>query len=344
MKCERCGRENYDESYYCRGCGLSFGSVDTVDVEYEMATEVLDKSGSYVDNNMYTKNLYSTEEKAEQDKTEAVDNYNYQAEKADNILDKNAQSSNVPEYIYNSEYDFYSRATNNRRTPLLEWESKDKITMFAVVVLVGVLLWVSIAFGPLTSSKKSDEVEEYGTQATENVIVESTQPTEFTTYKAELSHNKYTITDFEGEKVSVIFPVPEGYKYEDSGYKNNAVYKGVIDGGVVATLSAVVYEGELEKEIDYYEGLLNEDDGPLDVKTKDTDLGEMTVVTMKNASGYTVYQVYVKLDKKTYFNISLSNIPETYEEEAQKLIDMIVDGTESDPIEKEDKDEDKDKD
>ena len=45
MKCERCGMENYDETYYCKGCGLEFGAL-------EMKREFVEEHSEGYDNNL----------------------------------------------------------------------------------------------------------------------------------------------------------------------------------------------------------------------------------------------------------------------------------------------------
>lgn len=331
MKCERCGMENYDETYYCKGCGLEFGALEMkrefveehsegYDNNLRLPSQTDSTSGSFVDNNIYTKNLYHTDEAVQQEETETHDNYNDNSESdtAKLSLKKNSQSDNVPEYIYNREYDFYSMSDiSNRKKRLIVWDRKNKLITLAVVCAVGLFGWLAITFG------KFDTEELVYAEPT----IEATLPTEPPTYIAELSYSKHTITDFSGEKINVQFPIPRGYEYEFSPYESYASFAGTVDGGQIAILSTVVFKGDIQKEIDYFKGVYEESQNPLVIEKTDTALGEMTVITMSNSSNATVYQVYVKLDKKNYFHISLSNIPESYKKEARKLIDLIVQDT-----------------
>jgi hypothetical protein len=145
-------------------------------------------------------------------------------------------------------------------------------------------------------------------------------------YAAKLSGSKQTVTSYTDENIAVQFPVPKRYEYEADSSDNFAMFTRRFKNGTTAIFSAVIFSGDVQKEVDYFEDMQAEEGSPFSKEVTDTALGEMTLITLeKPSAGTTIYHAYVKLDNENYFHISLSNVGEDYKPEAKKLIKLVAD-------------------
>lgn len=321
MKCERCGMENYDESYYCRGCGLAMERSDkTVENYFPSGNpkEFFGQNSNYQQsNNSSPENEYTQRNK----------NYSYNKRYSRRIRSY-SQNTNPAESYYSmphtkrvqSTANTNGRAYANAERKLAE-AYKSMGSVISIVTIIIVLIIVAITVFAFWCKENNSDILAITSTTDEIQPLEIPTPPVDKIYTARLTYNKQTITDFSEENFVVQFPVPEDYEYQSSNIKGYASFSREINNGVVTSLSVVIFNGDVQEEIDYYSETQEE---PIKTEVTDTQLGEMTVITLTNASGNTVYQTYVKLDDESYFHITLSNVTDEYKIQARNLIDLIV--------------------
>lgn len=401
MECERCGRENYDESYYCRFCGLKMDNPDrAIDhTSFSRPNNYLNQyqrnSTSYQNNNRYSQQKAKSDEVSTNkqhyryDNT-STDNSQYEYDNAstdnsqygyDNTYTDNKQSSYDNTYADNSQqssygntyadskksnydntstdsqqssynnayadskksgddntssksesFEYYSTPPTSKfdyenylahREPSKFDTARDKVLKINnVLYIVGVLV-----FAILILLFECISTFHYDIPFFSSTYSQATEPvTEPEDYTAKLSYDLHIVTDSSGEHLDALFPVPDGYKYESSGSDSLATFYRNVNGAEVI-FSTSFFKGELQEEIDYYSGLNGEDGKIFNIDVTDTNLGEMTLITLTREDKTTVYQAYIKVDEEYYFHISLSNIPVEYKGEASKLIDLVIENT-----------------
>lgn len=260
---------------------------------------------------------------AKMDKTDKVIGDNFLA---GNPREFFGQDSNQQQYNVTSPYDTTDMNdvySNTEKKQAEFYKTFGNVT--SVVMIIGILLIISaVVFTFAYEEKENPILDGIGLTTEIEPPVIPTAP-QIDTYIAKISYNKHTITDFSGEQFSVEFPIPEGYEYHNEDINSYASFSRDINNGGVSSLSAVIYSGDVQAELDDFSELQEENRISLKTEVEDTALGQMTIAELDyRASDSVVYHAYIKLDNENYFHITLSGLTKSYKTQAKKLIDLMV--------------------
>lgn len=335
MKCRRCGAENYDEAYYCRNCGIEIhNQKNKRSYDYFFA-----KRNGMREQNRYPQKYDATQPKDSNGHTQQKQK-NYTYNKLYNRRIKTYENQ-IPR-TYTSDINKYSNDRYNNAEKVKEYENHNNPYMFTstlisiITIIVVLIVVLTVAFSLWYKEQDSDSLgikafiyDTQNIQATQEIpTLETPTISDVEIYTAELSGETHTITDFSNNLMTVEFPIPTGYVCQNYNSENYALFEREFNNGAVVTLSAVIFSSDIQKEIDYFSELQEKDGLPFESEVIDTDLGEMTVITLSGRTGgTTIYHSYVKIGDEKYFHITLSNVPEEYKTETRKLIDLIIEDT-----------------
>lgn len=333
MQCKRCGAENYDEAYFCKTCGAKVHkSKDKSSNNY-----FLIKPNGFWGQNCY-RQKYGIYLSKDNDKYTQQPSKNYTYNKQYHRHIKTYSNKTLHTYTpdinkingnkYGGQTDKVSKCQEQNNSYVFA------STLISVITIITILIIsLTVVFALWYKEQDSDSLGikafVYGNQKTQEIqVLEIPTIPHIEIYTAKLSGEICTITDFSNNLITVEFPIPKGY---DQDYSNQSYvsFNREINNDVAVKLSAVVFSSDIQKEIDYFSELQNKNRLSFDLDIIDTDLGEMTVVTLSGGIGKTTaYHAYVRLDGEKYFHITLSNVTEEYKTEARKLIDLMVQNSE----------------
>ncbi len=356
MKCERCGAENDGENYFCRQCWAELEKSDDDESSFDISKykkassyqrTYSNSSNVYDGNNKYINGLYNTDNNNYTSNNYADNNRRYSAQNNTRYNNYNTQYNSNGDYKYPTEkstYNYYTEeslpayktnvyrnssnnSNNSNNTVCCTDEERQRIgrsvDMFIVLSMV-VPVAILLIIGSLIA------VEDVGVNLSgENsqTIEDTVQATQPTIPKAELGYSQHTITDFDGENIKATYHPPKGYDFVDYGMDSYAVFESDIYGKVVS-LKTMFFSGDIQEEIDYYKSLEERNGTTVEIDVTDIELGETTLIKVATNGKGINYQIYAKADDEYYFYISMTNVPFEYSDEAEKLIEMLVNDTE----------------
>lgn len=298
MKCPRCGAKNYNESYYCRNCGLAMEPDIEVGENFTVGNP---RSFFGQDDNSKPANAFA-DENAQQD-------YERQSRYAEYHPPKRYDQDDIVQAVHNVTNESYFK----------------KITQVTIAIILTIVFCLGMVVFSAWCRYNNTDILSIIVSANKVQPLEIPTPPDIEIYLAKLSGSKHNVASYTDENMVVQFPIPEKYALDEGSSENFAVFKRAFNDGTSTLFSAVIYSGDVQKEIDYFNNLQAEDGLPFHKEVVDTSLGKMTLLTLdKPSSGTVIYHAYLKLDDKNYFHISLSNIKEEHKNEARKLIDLIV--------------------
>lgn len=299
MKCPRCGSKNYNEAYYCRNCGLAMAP----DIEAGENFALGNPRSFFGQDDNSQPAMPFTDENAQQSYERPDNDEEYCPPTVRYNKDESAR------VIYDVGKTIYARKMAQASI---------------IIILVVVFCLAMVVFSAWCKLNNRDVLSML-------YSVNQVQPLEIPTapeveiYAAKLSGSKQIVTSYTDENIAVRYPVPKRYVLEADSSENFALYTREFKNGTKAILSMVIFSGDVQKEVDYFENIQAEDGAPFDKEVTDTALGEMTLITLeKTSAGTTIYHAYVKMDNENYFHISLSNVGEEYKTEAKKLVNLIA--------------------
>ncbi|MEE0060660.1 MAG: hypothetical protein UE295_07530, partial [Acutalibacteraceae bacterium] len=182
------------------------------------------------------------------------------------------------------------------------------ILVFAIIYLV-VSLYDT---GMIVDKKRSNIEASTAVQATQPVI-----PT------AELSGSLNTIINEDGKPFAVSYHPPEEYTFLDNGLDSYALFESNICGKTVS-LTTIFFNGNFEEELDYYKKLGERSGTTVEINTYDKDLGNVTDIKISTNGKGISRQLFIEVEKECVVYVSMTNIPFEYADEAEKLIELLV--------------------
>lgn len=302
MKCPRCGEKNYNEAYYCRNCGLAMGGIDEVGENFSVGNP---RSFFGQDENSQPANAFADENTQQFDERPSkFANYSPIKRRYNQAYrTQGAQAS------YGMSSEVYSK----------------KMTQISIVIILTIVVCIAMVILSVWCKETNHDVVSLFYPTKEALTLEIPTAPKVEIYAAKLSGSKHNVTSYTDKNMAVQFPIPKRYVFENSTSENFAIFNREFNNGTVTQFTAVIFSGDVKKEVDYFSDLQAEDGSPFYKEVTDTSLGEMTLLTLdKKSNGTTIYHAYVKLDDENYFHISLSNVNEEYKTEAKKLINLVV--------------------
>ncbi|MEE0264603.1 MAG: hypothetical protein UD936_03155 [Acutalibacteraceae bacterium] len=283
---------------------------------------------SATDNSAYTDSQYSSPESEQYDgglPFSIYNGYHNSQYNSNTFHGSMTDVYNTQSSVYNSE----SAYNKYKKTPYYTDETREQanrriknIISFAGIIPVVIYLLFYVMLETDVSYRKPDVIDN-------DTVIQATQPT---IPVAELGNSLETIKTTEGNSsFKAMYHPPEGYSFADSIVESHASYECDIYDKTVS-LTTMFVNDDVQKEVDYYKKLAEREGTTVAMGTFDADAGKVTEILVATQGKGINYQVYIEAEVGCTVYISMTNVPLVYQEDAEKLMDLLIDDIEISPV------------